>query len=129
MCDSKILLISYDCTFVPQNTQITWTIFMTYSCPLIGAWQSQSHLVSHGRQSFRVNDRISTWGQSTISCTEMVFFSVMFSCFDRPSGSHHTAPYSGAAGAVVLGESCSTELQRKHVWDAGLSQQRVEERL
>lgn len=46
-----------------------------------------------------------------------------------PLFSHHTAPYSGAAGAVVLGEPRSAELQREDVWDAGLPQQRVEERL
>lgn len=42
---------------------------------------------------------------------------------------HHAAADCGAAQGVVLSEACSTKLKREDVWDRGLTDQGVKERL
>lgn len=42
---------------------------------------------------------------------------------------HHAATDCGAAQGIVLSEAGSTKLEREDVWDRGLMDQRVKERL
>lgn len=45
------------------------------------------------------------------------------------ASTHHAAAYGSAAQGVILGEACSTQLEREEVGDLSLANQRVKERL